>query len=131
MEREEITNIKDCGHMQKGVRLVDINKSYQDLNQYGIWDFVAQFHPNYEHCSSVTYSDDMQCIVDGDYWEEDSGAEIEYFQIADKLGLSRDKENVQASDKIIEYARKELIEANADCMERAIEGFIAYMKNEE
>lgn len=126
LTKKEISHFSE--QMPEGTKVVALDAPPRGLADYSLWDFISQFHPNYFHCTSVTYSDDLQCVVDKEYFEEDSGAEAAYFEIADTLGVSRDKEDEEATGKILAYAAKELIEVNADCMERAIEGFISYMK---
>lgn len=36
-----------------------------DINIADIWEFVSKYYPDYGHSDRIAYSDDLQCILDG------------------------------------------------------------------
>lgn len=120
LSKKEIEHFK--GEMPKGVKIIDINRESKSIDEYGIWDFVEQFHPDYSTCFSVAYSNDLQKIVDGEGLEENSEALNIYNDISIIIDTKDPKE-------IIRHANQLLLDTNAYCMKRAIQGFIDLMKS--
>lgn len=107
-----------------GVKVVDM----RDYDTKNIWSFVEKFYPDYYSCPEITYNNDLERIVEGEPLEEYSSSYEVYKEIAAILNVSDDQSNEYARETIVNTAEALLKESNSEIYERAIQGFLEFMR---
>lgn len=119
---KEIENFAE--QLPDKMKVIDMRENFTDE----IWSFVEKFYPDYYSCPEIAYNNDLERIVEGEPLDEDSSSYEVYKEIAAILNVSDDQSNEYARETIVNTAEALLKESNSEIYERAIQGFLEFMR---
>lgn len=122
LTNREIAHFAD--QLPAGVKVVDMRGYDRD----NIWEFVVKFYPNYYKCDEIAYNDDLSKIVNGEYLEEGSGALDLYNNLKEKWDTKGQTDEDYVHEMVLKETGILLKESNAYIYEKAIEGFLEFMR---
>lgn len=119
--------------LPEGVKIVDIREKGSDVKDFNVWSFVERYYPNYSSCDEIAKHSDLEKVVN-DQWDFHDDAHKLHLEIksdieSDTRALSFDNDYYQAPEHlIIDEAKRRITELESKIYQKAIEGFIEFMK---
>lgn len=117
--------------LPEGVKIVDIRREKNESGFFDIWSFIERYYPNYSSCDEITYNNDLYIIVENERMTAGNNATKVYKELHKNLDKHREINPnlpLPTHDQIIAFATLELTASNARIYQKAIEGFIEFMK---
>lgn len=119
---KEIDNFKD--QLPEGVKIVDIR---EQSSSFDTWSFVEKYYPNYSSCNAVLHNNQLHAILDGGCGENEGASDLRQ-EIMDDLEIDADDDSNESYKSIMNEVKSRIEVSNAYIYQKAIEGFIEFMK---
>lgn len=117
--------------LPEGVKIVDIREQGSQLKEFNVWSFVERYYPNYSSCDDIAYNNDLDIIVQDGRMIAGNNASRVYKELEKSLNKHRNVNPnlpLATHDQIVAMATLELTASNERIYQKAIEGFIEFMK---